>query len=187
MSLRSLTAALVAFFSFLITCGLSASDVQLNAVFVCNGERIVVDSCNMRDMSDTSTCMVGHPDQIKPNGLMAYTNETRGTLKKLLPTCKQPTAEQVAKANTFQKHQAEQLAANTKKANDELDASEAKVQSAITGKSAQSAEERAANRCVASGRAQSLCMGNQLDNFFGSAVNMVLPGMVKPAEPGISL
>lgn len=30
-------------------------------------------------------------------------------------------------------------------------------------------------------------MGNQLDNFFGSAVNMVLPGMVKPALPGMSL
>lgn len=106
----------------------------------------------MRDVSDNSSCMVGHPDHIKPNGLMAYTNETRGALKKLLPTCKQPTAEQVAKANTFQRHQAEELAANTKKANDELDASEAKVQSSITGKPALSPEEKAANRCVASGR-----------------------------------
>jgi hypothetical protein len=159
---------------------LAAEDVQLNAVFVCNGERIIVESCNIRDLSDSASCMVGHPDNIKPNGLMAYTNETRGALKKLLPTCKQPTAEQIARANNFQRPQAEQLAANTKKANDELDASEAKVQSSITGKPALSPEERAANRCVASGRNPSLCMGNQLDNFFGSAVNMVLPGMVKP-------
>src|SRR5271167_1308105 len=105
MSLRSLSAALVAFFSFLITCGLSASDVQLNAVFVCNGERIVIDSCNMRDTSDTSTCMVGHPDTVLPNGLMKYTYETRGNLKKLLPTCTQPTAQELAREEAFKKKQ----------------------------------------------------------------------------------
>ncbi len=187
MSLRSLSSGLAAFFLLLFTSALFASDVQMNAVFVCNGERLIVESCNMRDTSDTSTCMVGHPDQIKPNGLMAYTNETRGALKKLLPTCKQPTAEQIAKANNFQRRQAEQMAANTKKANDELDANEAKVQATITGKSAQSDKDREANRCIASGRAQSLCMGNQLGDLFGSAVNMLMPGMVKPPEPGISL
>jgi hypothetical protein len=62
-------------------------------VYVCNGERLVIDSCNMRDLSDTSKCMVGHPDTVLSNGLMKYTYQTRGDLKKLLPTCKQPSAE----------------------------------------------------------------------------------------------
>jgi len=122
MSTRSCASAIAVLLVLSWTGILTAGDVQLNAVFVCNGERIIVESCNVRDQSDNASCMVGHPDNIKPNGLMAYTNETRSALKKLLPTCKQPTAEQVAKANNFQRHQAEQLAANTKNANDELDA-----------------------------------------------------------------
>ncbi len=34
-------------------------DVQTNVTYLCNGERIVIDSCNIRDTSDTSRCMVG--------------------------------------------------------------------------------------------------------------------------------
>jgi hypothetical protein len=166
---------------------LATEDIQLGATFVCNGERIFVQSCNMQDRSDNGSCMLGHPDKLNANGLMTYSYDTRGNLKKLLPTCKQPSKEEVAKANKFQQLQSEKLAANTKKANDELDANEAKVQSAITGKPASSKEEREMTRCIASGRNPELCTGKQLDNFFGSAVNMVLPGMVKPAMPGISL
>jgi hypothetical protein len=80
----------------------AAQDLQKNVTYVCGGERLVIDSCNIRDLSDTSTCMVGHPDTILPNGLMKYTNETRGALKKLLPTCKQPSADQVARAKESQ-------------------------------------------------------------------------------------
>jgi len=69
----------------------AAQDIRLNVTYVCNGERMVIDSCNIRDTSETSTCMVGHPDTVLPNGLMKYTYETRGNLKKLLPTCTQPT------------------------------------------------------------------------------------------------
>ena len=174
------------FFAVFIT-PLIAADIQLGATFVCNGERIFVQSCNVRDQSDASSCMIGHPDKLNPNGLMTYTYDTRGNLKKLLPTCKQPSAAEVEKANGFQRMQAEKLAANTKKANDELDANEAKVQSAITGKPATSKEEREMTRCITSGRNPDLCTGKQLDNFFGSAVNMVLPGMVKPPMPGLSL
>src|SRR5258708_7631050 len=64
-----------------------AQDVTTGVTYVCSGERLVVDSCNMRDTSDTSTCMVGHPDHVLANGVMKYTTETRGALKKLLPTC----------------------------------------------------------------------------------------------------
>src|SRR5277367_1061429 len=76
----------------------AAQDVKLNVTYVCGGERIYVESCNIRDVSDTSTCMVAHPDRPARNGLMAYTNETRGTLKKLFPTCQQPTAKELAAA-----------------------------------------------------------------------------------------
>ena len=64
-----------------------------------------------------SSCMVGHPDRPKHNGFMAYTNETRGALKKLIPTCQQPTAQELAKADAFKKKQQEILDANTAKAN----------------------------------------------------------------------
>jgi hypothetical protein len=37
----------------------SAQDVKLNITYVCNGERVYVESCNIRDVSDTSTCMRG--------------------------------------------------------------------------------------------------------------------------------
>jgi hypothetical protein len=64
-----------------------AQDVQLNVTYVCNGEREYVESCNVRDLSDVATCMVAHPDRPQHNGFMAYTTETRGTLKALFPTC----------------------------------------------------------------------------------------------------
>jgi hypothetical protein len=40
---------------------LRADDVQLGATFVCNGERMYVENCNIRDLSDGATCMVAHP------------------------------------------------------------------------------------------------------------------------------
>ena len=81
----------------------AAQDIKLNVTYVCGGERMYVENCNIRDLSDTSTCMVGHPDRPTRNGIMAYTNETRGTLKKLLPTCTQPSAKELAAAEAFKK------------------------------------------------------------------------------------
>src|ERR1700733_9858088 len=102
---------------FLLPCLAAAQDVKLNVTYVCNGERTYVESCNMRDLSDTSSCMVGHPDRPTHNGIMAYTNETRGTLKKLFPTCQQPSAQELAKAEAFKKKQQEIYDANAAKAN----------------------------------------------------------------------
>src|SRR5579863_2987314 len=95
----------------------AAQDVRLNVTYVCNGERIYVENCNIRDLSDTSTCMVGHPDRPKHNGFMAYTYETRGTLKKLFPTCTQPTAKELAAADAFKKKQQALYDAQVAKAN----------------------------------------------------------------------
>jgi hypothetical protein len=149
--------ALVAGLVLLGAGAAAAQDLQKNVTYVCGGERLVVDSCNIRDLSDTSTCMVGHPDTILPNGLMKYTNETRGALKKLLPTCKQPSADQVARAKAFEKKQNDLHEANIKKANDENDAIEARAQQVITGKKPQTADERAITRCITSGRLPASC------------------------------
>src|SRR5581483_7700211 len=87
--LKFLVAALV----LASTMAAAAQDIPIGVTYVCNGERIFAESCNIRDTSDTSRCMVGHPDTVMPNGLMKYTYETRGDLKKLLPTYKQPRAQ----------------------------------------------------------------------------------------------
>src|SRR5450432_1624726 len=99
-----LSSFLIAVFLALVSAGVAAGQT-LHVNYVCNGERINIESCNIRDLSDTATCMVGHPDHVMPNGLMKYTNETRGALKKLLPTCKQPSAEEIARAQAFEKKQ----------------------------------------------------------------------------------
>src|ERR1700736_3342619 len=84
----------------------SADDMQTHVTYVCNGEHLFIESCNVRDLSDNSTCMVAHPDKMRPNGFPTYTNETRGTLKKLLPTCQQPSAQSLAKAQAEQQKNA---------------------------------------------------------------------------------
>jgi hypothetical protein len=122
-----------------------AQDLQLGVTYTCGGERLYLESCNIRDLSDTSTCMVAHPDRPKHNGFLAYTTETRGALKKLLPTCRQPSAEEVARAQADCKKQNDLQAANEKKANDENDAIEARAQAVITGKKPLTPEERAIN------------------------------------------
>lgn len=153
----------------------SAQDVQKNVTYVCNGEKLFIENCNMRDLSDISTCMVGHPGTILPNGLMKYTNETRGTLKKLLPTCKQPSGAEIAKAQAFEKKQNDLYEANKKKAEDENDAIEARAQQAVTGKKPQTPEERAIARCITSGRLPASCTGNALLGAFGQMLASVLP------------
>jgi hypothetical protein len=158
-----------------------AQDLQKGVTYVCNGEKIFIDSCNIRDTSDSSTCMVGHPDTILPNGLMKYTTETRGSLKKLLPTCKQPTAEQMAKAKAFEKKQNDLYAANAKKAEQEVDANEARAQAAITGRPALSPEERATNRCITAGRLPASCTGNMLLGAFSKMLTSVTGENAEPA------
>src|SRR5271156_3173568 len=95
----------------------AAQDIKLGVTFICNGEHIWVDSCNIRDLSDTATCMVEHPDHVNAGGIAAITSETRGSLKKKLPTCQQPTAKELAAHDAFVKKQQDVYAANVAKAN----------------------------------------------------------------------
>src|SRR3984885_12576574 len=98
----------------------AAQDIKLNVTYICNGEHIWVDSCNIRDLSDTATCMVEHPDHVNAGGIAAITSETRGSLKKKLPTCQQPNAKQVAAADAFHKKQQDTYDANVAKANQQM-------------------------------------------------------------------
>jgi hypothetical protein len=170
----------------------TAQDIVLNVTYVCNGERVYVESCNMRDLSDTSSCMVGHPDRPTRNGIMAYTNETRGTLKKLFPTCKQPTAEELARAEAVKKKREEIYTANVAKANPQANpqasnqpnAGRAQVPVAARIVPPKNAEERAMRRCVSSGRLPATCTGNSLLGAFGQMVSQVLPSVAKEPAPG---
>lgn len=167
----------------------AAQDVKLNVTYVCEGERLYVESCNIRDLSDTSTCQVAHPDRPKHNGFMAYTSETRGTLKKLLPTCTQPTAQELAKAEAFKKKQQEIYDAAVAKANPQPSpqANNARAaQAQPIGRPAppKNAEERAMRRCISSGRLPATCTGNSLLGMFSDMVSKVLPSAAKESAPG---
>jgi hypothetical protein len=185
--------------AMLLGVSANAQDVKLNVTYVCSGERMYVESCNIRDLSDAATCQVAHPDRPKHNGFMAYTSETRGTLKQLLPTCTQPTAKELAAAEAFKKKQQEIYDANVAKANPQANRpqpnpqpntqpnpgavqnSAGAVQSVVPPKNA---EERAIRRCVSSGRIPATCTGNLLLGAFNQIVSQVLPSAAKEAAPG---
>ncbi|MGA2213524.1 MAG: hypothetical protein ABSH31_09635 [Bryobacteraceae bacterium] len=172
----------------------AAQDVKLNVTYVCNGERMYVESCNIRDLSDTATCMVAHPDHPKHNGFMAYTNETRGTLKQLLPSCKQPTEKELAAADAFKKKQQEIYDANVQKANPQPSiqqstqpSAQGRAQNQGPGPAVappKNAEERAIRRCVSSGRLPATCTGNLLLGAFSQIVSQVLHSAAKEPAPG---
>jgi hypothetical protein len=171
-----------------------AQDIKIGVTYVCNGEREYAESCNMRDTSDTSTCMVAHPDRPQHNGFMAYTTETRGSLKKLFPTCKQPTAQEVASADAFQKKQQAAYDANRQEAEAQLNnpANTAMMQGSRAGYGSaaaqvtppKNAEERAMRRCVSSGRLPATCTGNSLLGAFGQMIGQFLPEVAKEPAPG---
>ena len=189
-ALRTIIVALALAVAILAGVRADAQDIKLNVTYVCNGERMYVESCNIRDLSDTSTCQVAHPDRPQHNGFMAYTTETRGALKKLLPTCTQPTAQEIAREEAFKKKQQEIYDANAARANPQM---AAQNPSGGSGNRAgmnpaqiappKNAEERALRRCVSSGRPASTCMGNGLLGAFTQMVSQVLPGGDKKPEP----
>lgn len=176
-----------------IAASASAQEIKLNVTYVCAGERMYVESCNIRDLSDTSTCMVAHPDRPKHNGFMAYTNETRGSLKTLLPTCKQPTPQELATAEAFKKKQQETYDANVAKANPQFNQAQPAQSRPNQTQAPQgiaqvtppkNAEERAIRRCVSSGRLPATCTGNSLLGAFSQMVGQVLPSAAKEPAPG---
>ncbi len=184
--LKSIIAALV--LSGMIVA--AAQDIPIGATYVCNGQRMFVENCNIRDTSDTSKCMVGHPDTVLPNGLMKYTYETRGDLKKLLPTCKQPSAQQLAAAKAFQDKQQAAYNANVAKSEQQMAAYNANAPAAAPGAPpppSSDPETRAMNRCITSGRLPASCTGNALlggfTSMLGQATQMLGVSGVEDTKP----
>jgi hypothetical protein len=149
--------------------------------YVCNGERLHIDSCNIRDLSDSATCMVAHPDHMRPNGFPEYTYETRGNLKKLLPTCQQPTAQQkTAATNAQQRQQGAQDAAFKKAEASPPMPTRADVVHALQPKDP---AERQMNRCIAAGRLPANCTGNALLGGFSHMITSMLPSVTDSSKP----
>ena len=168
-----------------LTAVAHAQDIPIGPTYICNGEHIFVENCNVRDLSDTATCMVGHPDKVLANGMMSYTYAARGALKKLLPTCTQPSAKQLAAAKAFQQKQQDTYNANAKKAEDQLNAATAPAASPYgQPEKPVSADDRKIRRCVTSGRLPASCTGNALLGAFGQMLSGVLPGADKQPAPG---
>ena len=165
----------------------AAQDLPIGVTYVCNGERVFIDSCNIRDTSDTSKCMVGHPDTVLPNGLMKYTYETRGDLKKLFPTCKQPSAADVKRAQDFNKKIQDQQNAAMKQAQQASAPPANRAPAQSMGASAggvaepQDPQTREMRRCVTAGRLPASCMGNGLMNSLMGGVN----GLLSSVAPGV--
>src|SRR5580692_86378 len=168
----------------------SAQDLQLHVTYVCSGERLFIENCNMQNLSDTANCFVGHPDTILSNGMMKYTNETRGSLKKLLPTCKQPSADEIAKEKAFTKKVQDRQDALKKEAEAKLDAPPPTL-GGSGGSSGmvkpQTAEQKALNRCITAGRLPASCTGNSLLGAFSQMVSQVLPSLGKEPPPGLNM
>ena len=182
--------------AILLGVSANAQDIKLMVTYVCDGERLYVENCNIRDVSDTSTCMVAHPDRPTHNGIMAYTYETRGALKKLFPTCTQPTKEEIAKQEAFKKKQQEIYAAAVAKANPNANNPANNQPNTVRPQAPQAyaqptppknAEERAMRRCVSSGRLPATCTGNSLLGAFGQMISQVLPSAAKEPAPGPEL
>jgi hypothetical protein len=171
---QTLCLALLSIFG---TAYCSAQDIKLHVTYVCSGEHIYVDSCNMRDTSDTSTCMVVHSDHINANGIPTSSYETRATLKKLLPTCTQPSAAAIAKADAFQKKQQQVIDAQTPKDAPVQKITVADVQAQLASGGSKDPQELAMRRCIAAGRLPSSCTGNALLGSFSSMISSSLSGV----------
>ena len=163
-----------------------ANDVAIvpGLTYVCNGERLHIDSCNMRDLSDNSQCLVAHPDHMRPNGFPTYTNESRGNLKKLLPTCQSPSAQQVAAVKNFQQRQQTAQDAAIKRAEASPPTppmpTRAQVMESLQPKVP---AERQMNRCIAAGRLPASCTGNALLGGFSQMITSILPSVQNSSKP----
>jgi hypothetical protein len=164
-------------FSLFATAFCSAQDIKLHLYYVCNGERIYVDSCNMRDTSDTSTCMVVHADHINASGVPTASYETRATLRKLLPTCKQPSAASVAAEAAAQKKQQQIIDSQTPKYAPTPAVTVEGVQAQLASGGSKDPQELAMRRCIAAGRLPSSCTGNALLGSFSNMITSALSGV----------
>ena len=185
MSVRICVLSLVAMFALWSIATALGQDIVPGLTYVCNGERLHIDSCNMRDLSDNSSCMIAHPDHMRPNGFPTYTNETRGNLKKLLPTCQQPTAQQSAAAKNRQQRLQATEDANIKKSQDAVSGVQKMPTRAEVIESMQPKDpaEREMNRCISAGRLPASCTGNALLGGFSKMITSMAPSVRDSSAP----
>ena len=157
----------------------SAQEIPLNVIYVCGGERVYVYGCDIRDTSDNAWCSLGHPDKSK-DGMDTYTNTTRGALKKLLPTCTQPSAADVSKRKAADKKFQDIRDADQKRADDAMHAAD---NPSMPGH-AMTPDQRAIARCVTSGRVPATCTGNALMNGLNQLTGNALKSVLKDVPPG---
>jgi hypothetical protein len=177
---HTLCLALLALFG---TSFCSAQDINLHVTYVCSGEHIYVDSCNMRDTSDTSTCMVVHSDHINVNGIPTASYETRATLKKLLPTCTQPSAAAIAKQDALEKKRQQIIDAQTPKYAPTQRVTVADLQAQLASGGSKDPQELAMRRCIAAGRPPASCTGNALLGGFSKMIMSALPSVPDSSKP----
>ncbi len=181
-------AVVLAIFVLLFAGVASAQSFNTGVTYVCGGERMFIESCNMRDTSDTSTCLVQHPDRPQHNGFVAYTNETRAALNKLVPTCKQPSAADVAHAQAFAKKQTDKQDAILAKNLAAMDAPTVAPGSVSAGSVKSQRDKARLARCISAGKSEGQCAGNEFgkafEGVFAFAGSML--GMSAP-QPGIYL
>ena len=197
----AVAALMGAFFPALAT----AQTIAAGPTYLCNGERLHIESCNIRDLSDNSNCLVAHLDKTLPNGSPTRTYESRGTLKKLLPTCQQPSAQSLAKAQTAQQKNVGdyQALVNPPKPVAPPPGQQNMAQNSPMnfGGAALSGDSLKEARCVVSGRDATLCGENSLGSWFEGAIangvnmaNAIAPGSAdtlskatKPLPPGLEI
>jgi hypothetical protein len=176
---------LLCFALLVLICFASAQDITPGLTYVCNGERLHVDSCNMRDLSDNSTCMIVHSDHMNANGIPTASYETRAALRKLLPTCQQPTAQQIAAAKNRQQRLQATEDANIKKSEDAVSGVQKMPTRAELIESMQPKDpaEREMNRCISAGRLPASCTGNALLGGFSKMITSMVPSVKDSSAP----
>lgn len=172
------------------SCSLAmAADATIatGLTYVCAGEHMYVESCNIRDLSDNSNCLVVHLDKKLPNGNPTRDYESRGSLKKLLPTCQQPPAQAIAKMQAAQKKQEDAYKAmmNPPRPVAPANPPQAMQQGGPFNGSVRplSGESLREGRCVVSGRNPNLCGENALGSWFQGAITNGI-NIASAVQPG---
>jgi hypothetical protein len=148
--------------------------ILTNVTYVCNGEHIYMDYCAASD-ADSAKCAIAHPDKLY-NGGVTFTYDTKGNLRKLLATCTQPNAEEIAREAAFAKKVKDQQDAAQKKTL----AGMASAQSFAPPPPTQLEREQAEIReCIEAGREPTTCMGETMSKSLQGMMAEVNPGMAR--------
>jgi len=157
-----------------IPVAISAQTTLTNVTYICNGEHIYLEFCDKSE-ADTARCTIAHPEKLY-NGGVTYSYDTKVNLRKLLPTCVQPSAEQIARQAAFEKRVKDQQDAAQKKTL----AGMASAQSFAPPPPTQLEREQAEIReCIEAGREPTTCMGETMSKSLKGMMAEVNPAMAK--------